>query len=220
LYPLCPAWAIVTDLLINAAAPPGTSVIARINTFTQSWNPPTRGPRADLVGENNIRMIKVAKKYDTNLAAIHLSPEVRMKLPAWYHPCTEPHPMTNTTSRCLLRRHKVSMVADLVKTAKKIHTQQQREEHTPQPNCTCCNCAQDRSDGCQNPHSCAMEALKIIHELAPKYNPLQIGEQHDKLSLTNRRKDRNTLARKSDEEITFDPSITCKDSIAECFRIF
>jgi hypothetical protein len=65
-----------------------------------------------------------------------------------------------------------------------------------------------------------MEALKRIHELAPKYNPLQIGEQHDKLSLTNRRKDRNTLARKSDEEITFDPSITCKDSIAECFRIF
>ena len=44
--PSRPAWAIVTNLLINAAAPPGTSVIARINTFTQSWNPPMRCPRA------------------------------------------------------------------------------------------------------------------------------------------------------------------------------
>jgi hypothetical protein len=36
-------WARVTDILINASAPPGTSVIARINTFLQTWAPPTKG---------------------------------------------------------------------------------------------------------------------------------------------------------------------------------
>ena len=51
LTPSRPAWATVTDLLINAAAPPSTSVIARVNTFTQSLEPPTRGPRADLIGD-------------------------------------------------------------------------------------------------------------------------------------------------------------------------
>ena len=44
LTPTRATWTIVTDLLINAVAPPGTSAIARINAFTQAWNPPTRGP--------------------------------------------------------------------------------------------------------------------------------------------------------------------------------
>ena len=220
LSPSRPAWAIVTDLLINAAAPPGTSVIARINTFTQSWNPPMRGPRADLVGENNIRMIKVANKYGTNLAAIRLSPEIRSKLPAWYHPFAEHYPMTNAAARCLLKRHKISTVAELVKQARKVQAHHQNRDHTPNRNCACRDCAQERAEGCQNPHACATEALTRIHELAPKYNPLQIGEQHDNLSLTNRRKNNNTTARKNNKEITFDPSITCKDSVAECFRIF
>lgn len=220
LSPSRPAWATVTDLLINAAAPPGTSAIARVNSFTQSWHPPTRGPRADLIGERNVRMIKVAKKYDTNLAAIRLSPEIRMKLPAWYHPFAEPHPMTTATVRCLLHRHRVSTVAGLVKQAKKILALNQNSEHSPTPNCPCPPCTTERDNGCRNPNACATEALARIHELAPKYNPLQIGEQHDKLSLTNRRKDNNIQARKDDKEITFDPSITCKDSVAECFRVF
>ena len=165
-------------------------------------------------------MLHVAKKYGTNLAAIRLSPEIRMKLPAWYHPFAEPHPMTNTTSRCLLRKHRITTVADLVKLTTKLRNQQPNDVHTPLPNCACQDCTADRAGGCLNPHACAANALMRIHELAPKYNPLQIGEQHDNLSLTHRRKSRNILARQSDEEILFDPTITCKDSVAECFRVF
>ena len=220
LTPSRPAWAIVVDLLINAAAPPGTSAIARANTFTQSWKPPTRGPRATLLGEDVVRMLSVARKYGTNLAAIRLSTEVRMKLPAWYHPFAESRPMTNATSRCLLRKHKITTVAELIKLAKKLNDQQRNEAHVPVPNCPCRDCTEEREKGCINPHACAKEALTRIHDLAPKYNPLQIGEQHDNLSLTHRRKSRNILARKNEEEILFDPSITCKDNIAECFRIF
>ena len=118
-----PAWAIVTDLIINAATPLGTSVIVRVNTFTQSWDPPTRGPCPELIGGNTMRMLKVTKKHGTNLATIQLSTEVRMKLPAWYHPFSEPHPMISTTAQCLLRRHKAITVADLVKSAKKLQNQ-------------------------------------------------------------------------------------------------
>jgi hypothetical protein len=165
-------------------------------------------------------MLNVAKKYKTNLAAIRLSPEIRMKLPSWYHPSTKPRPMTNVTSRCLLKKHKVITVAELVKIANKLNAQLRNETHTPEPNCTCQDCTEERRGGCKNPHECAREALMRIHEIAPKYNPLQIGEQHDNLSLTRRRKGRNKLARQNDEEILFDPSITCKNNLAECFRIF
>lgn len=71
-----------TDILINASATPGTSAIARINSFLQTWEPPTRGPRAEKMNPNIRRMLNLAKKYHTNLAAIRLSPSVRARLPA------------------------------------------------------------------------------------------------------------------------------------------
>jgi hypothetical protein len=36
-----PEWAMITDLIINKAAPPGTSHLARLNMFLQSWDAPT-----------------------------------------------------------------------------------------------------------------------------------------------------------------------------------
>ena len=76
LTPTRQTWAIVSDILINATAPPGTSAIAIANTFLQSWDPPTKGPRLATLNEGIRRMLKVAKKYNTNLAAIRLSPGV------------------------------------------------------------------------------------------------------------------------------------------------
>lgn len=159
-------------------------------------------------------MLKVARKHDTNLAAIWLSTQVWMNLPAWYHP------MMSTQVQCLLRRHKLFTVADLVKSVKRLQNQQRDNEHITSPACACHSCNKDRTDGCLNPHMCAKEALARIYELVPKYNPLQIGEHHNNLSLTKRHQARNIQARKSDDKNKFDPSITCKDNIAECFRIF
>jgi len=42
----------------------------------------------------------------------------------------------------------------------------------------------------------------------------------DEMSLTWLRKLRNKRARQTDGEVTLNPSITCKESLAECFRIF
>ena len=57
-----PEWAIVTDIIIDAAAPPHTNPTARINTFLQTWDPPTRGIRAEGMNGDISRMLKVAKK--------------------------------------------------------------------------------------------------------------------------------------------------------------
>ncbi|KAH9180214.1 hypothetical protein EDB89DRAFT_1840145 [Lactarius sanguifluus] len=219
LSPTRPLWAIVTDILINAAAPLGTSAIARANTFIQTWEPPTQGPRAVTLGEDTIRMLKTAKKYKTNLAALRLSPALRAMLPAWYHPGAAPCPITNVASRCLLRCHEVKTVADLIKLARKIRHQNRTANHIPSLECVCVDCARDRLRGCRNPHACAMEAMTRTNDISPKYNP-NAPDHHDNLSLTPNRKEKNRKAHETKGEVLFDPTITCKGGIAECFRIF
>ncbi|KAI0266612.1 hypothetical protein BGY98DRAFT_905175, partial [Russula aff. rugulosa BPL654] len=58
-----PMWAKLVDILIDAVAPPNTNPQVRINTFLQSWNPPTRGNRATRLNGHVMRMLKVARKY-------------------------------------------------------------------------------------------------------------------------------------------------------------
>lgn len=45
-------------------------------------------------------------------------------------------------------------------------------------------------------------------------------EIHDNLSLTPFRKTRNVTACAEMREILFDPTVTCKDGINKCFRVF
>ena len=73
---------------------------------------------------------------------------------------------------------------------------------------------------CTHPHDCTTEALARINRTLPKLNPLGLGINHDNLSLTNRRKELNQRAREENGKITFDPSITAKDDLSDCFRIF
>jgi hypothetical protein len=42
----------------------------------------------------------------------------------------------------------------------------------------------------------------------------------DGLSLTPNRKARNAIALLTNKDVIFDPSITCKGTLADCFRIF
>ena len=73
--------------------------------------------------------------------------------------------------------------------------------------------------GCSNLHKCATEALTRLNLIPPKHNPTK-QEPPDRMSLTRIQKLRNDRARQCDREITFNPLITCKDSLAECFQIF
>jgi hypothetical protein len=207
------------DILINALGPPGTSPLATINTFLQTWLPPTKGPRAAIMNKNIRRMLDVAKTYNTNLAAIRLSPRVRVTLPAWYHPGAAPRPLTNVKAKCLLKNHTVKSVADLIKIAKKLRICTQNIMHSPSQACICIGCVRDRQEGCKNPHACAVEAKTCLNDITPKYNPLT-HEQHDTLSLTPNRKAWNAVAHATTRKGILFASITCKDGIEECFRIF
>ena len=164
-------------------------------------------------------MLKVAKKYKTNLAAIRLSPTIRASLPAWYHPCADPHPITSVNARCLLNNHAARTVADLIKLANKARNRTRNDTHVNNQACICIECVRDRRQGCRNPHSCALKAETCLKDIAPKYNPLAI-DPHDTLSLTPDRKARRGNPRNEDHKVLFDPTITCKKNIDECFRVF
>jgi hypothetical protein len=62
--------------------------------------------------------------------------------------------------------------------------------------------------------------LARLQSLSPKTNPLTEDPAHANLSLTPRRKAINESAKVANKDVTFDPTITCKDEIAEGFRIF
>ncbi len=55
--------------------------------------------------------------------------------------------------------------------------------------------------------------------IPPKHNPTK-QDPPDGLSLTKSGKQRNRLARQNKGEIIFDASMTCKESLAECIRVF
>lgn len=77
----------------------------------------------------------------------------------------------------------------------------------------------DRTLGCTNLHKCAVEALTRLSLIHPKYDPTK-QELPDGMSLTRTWKLLNERVRQENGEITFDPSITCKENLAECFRVF
>ena len=166
-----------------------------------------------------VRMMKTARKYNMNLAAIHLTPNLQAKLPAWYHIASNSCLISNAASKCLLKTHHVSKVADLMRILAKL-----REEniisHGPDQHCVCQDCLEDRITECRNPHICATEAYTRIQLIFPKFNPLLTKERHDNLSLTKRHREAHEAARTNNREITFNPSITSKDNLEKCFRIF
>ncbi|KAH9178320.1 hypothetical protein EDB89DRAFT_1843517 [Lactarius sanguifluus] len=137
-------------------------------------------------------MLKTVKKYNTNLAAIRLSAMIMLALAVWYHPGAPQRPLTNVMSKCLLNKHKISTIAELIKSANIILVRNQSQDHIPSPACICRDCVQDRRDSCKNPQACTEEALLRLNEIAPKYNPLVISA-HNNLSLTHRRIAKNKV---------------------------
>ena len=220
--PTHPAWAIVTDIIIDATAPPETSHTARINTFLQTWEPLIRGARAAALNDDIIRMLKTAKKHNANLAAIRLTPRLRGELPTWYHLASAPCPITSAAARCLLNVHGITKVADLILTSARIRNPQapQNIPHQDITFCYCPDCFSDRCLGCQRPYACAREAQLRLEQIAPKLNLMTPGISHENLSLTNNWKRRNQEARLRNNAIIFDPSMTNKNNLAECFWVF
>jgi ribonuclease HI/exonuclease III len=218
--PSRPTWAKITDLIIDASMPQGPNAQARINCFLQTWTPPQRGGRTSKIDEDTARMLRAAKKYNVNFAAIRLDTRLKAQLPAWFHVGSENRPINNNTSKCLLTKHGTKTIADLLKTSARLRNQTPENPHRPSNFCRCKDCCDDRNTHCWTPHECAQEALTRIRTTFPILNPLAHDEHHGNFSLTPNRKRRNSNARERNEDILFDPSITTKNSLAECFRVF
>jgi len=212
-------WATVTDHIILTVAPPQSVKKARENPFLQTWTAPLKGARAKHLNDDVKRMLKIARKYKTNLAAIRMTPHLLAQLPVWYHLSAEQKPIASKTVKCLLQQHNITKVADLIKSLARLRHPAQHPTHRKNRNCTCRKCMTDRNLGCRNPHKCAMEALTRLQLIPPKHNPM-VQDPLDGMSLTRTRKLRNERARQTDGKITLNPSITCKDSLVECFQIF
>jgi hypothetical protein len=115
-----PLWAHITDLTLDLAAPREMIKQARVNPYLQNWHIPSRGPRAALLSNDTSRMLKIAKKHNTNLAAIRIASPLLAKLPAWYQLASDFHPTENPTSMCLLTKHHVHIVAEFLQMSERI----------------------------------------------------------------------------------------------------
>jgi len=148
-----------------------------------------------------------------------MTPHLLAQLPVWYHLATKQKFLNNARAKCLMGKHDVAKVADLVRTSACLCHPTQFQTHQKNKNCTCQECMANRTLGCTNPHKCTMEALARLSLIHPKYN-LMKQEPPDGMSLTRTWKLLNERARQENGVITFNPSITCKENLAECFRVF
>ena len=128
-------------------------------------------------------MLKTARKYQVNLAAIRMTPHLLAQLPAWYHLSAKQKPIANARAKCLLKKHNVSKVADLIKSSACLCHPDQHSTYQKNRNCRCYECTRDRDMGCRNPHKCAAKALTRLNLIPPKHNPTK-QEPPDGLSLT------------------------------------
>ncbi|KAG1879326.1 hypothetical protein C8R48DRAFT_570982, partial [Suillus tomentosus] len=165
-------------------------------------------------------MLKTAKKFNLSFAPQKLSNNLKLQLPTWFHLGAPPKTYNKSKDKCLQMNHETNTIKDLLMTSKRICTNTTTPKHSPRKNCTCQACKTDRNNGCLNPHKCATSANTILNKLSPKLNPLTESNKDD-LTLTHHRKEKNNqtfITMKG--EITFDPSLTIRTCLSDCFRIF
>jgi hypothetical protein len=177
------------------------------------------GGKSKNLDNRTIRMIRVEKKYNLELAAIRMSRELCSQLPAWYHLAAECRPLTGITPKCLLNCHQIIMVANLMNMSARLRDPELTTTHQPNLLCIYRECIRDRIKGCRQPYACAQEALMRLNLIIPKLNPLQ-KDNHGNLLLTRTRKTRNEVARANNDAILFNPTLTCKDDLSERLCIF
>ncbi|TFY79345.1 hypothetical protein EWM64_g4666 [Hericium alpestre] len=218
LGPTHPTWAFVTDILICCLAPSHFTDLDSLNTFLQSWSLPLTGSHAETMPHNIMNMLKVTKECSVSLVALQLTDHLQEQLPAWYHLGMEQTCCTIHT-HCLQTNHRATTVGDLLRVTSRCSADAAIAAHQFDPLCQCTACVADWVAGCIKPHLCVATAEKVLLAIHLKYNPMR-PVYDDGLSLTLHCKTANLRARKLDDKILFDPSVTCKTLLSECFRVF
>ena len=218
LTPSHPNWAFVTNTIINHIRPDVTPDSYLSHYSLMSWSPPSQGPRAKTLLTCVLSLIKTAMEADLTFAPLKLSHHLKLLLPAWFHMGTPLPTYHKVKDSCLKQVHKISKVKNLMKLYKWIR--QDDSGHIPWCNCKCAGCEEDRSRGCKDPHKCASMAEAIIIKLSQKFNPTA-STRKDGLTLTHRRLEKNARASvENGDELIFNPSVTTKNNLSDCFRVF
>ena len=213
-------WAEITDLIISRSAQENAIPKAINSPFLQCWEVPSRGPRLTRLNDDIKRLLKVANSYNTNLAAVKVPSHLRSEMPAWYHVDKKLSTIRSRPEKCLIERHGTKTIMDLIRASARIRNQDIMNTHTPNPFCPCQDCSIDQAKGCYNPHECAQVAHAKLLWLSPKWNPWGPKNPLDGLSLTPTRKANNLQAKINNDEIIFNPSLTCGENLADIFRVF
>lgn len=74
-------------------------------------------------------MLKTARRYKVNLAVIKMTPHLLAQLPMWYHLAAKQKSLNNARAKCLLGKHDVTKVVDLVRMSACLHHPTQFQTH-------------------------------------------------------------------------------------------
>lgn len=224
LGPTRPTWAFIADALIGKKCSRTSGEVnnlAQMNLYLQTWKPALRTNSS--LPDNLYRMLRVGKQYHISFDALKLPESLKALLPAWYHFGIDKHlqKINNVgASKCLRKTHKVRTVGDLVNITRRERDTVQNHPHTNRLNCACTYCKHDRHVlGCESPNKCHIMAKRILHQLTGKWNPNETAPA-DGLTHTPNRIQLNETARLTDQQISFNPSVTAPGSLAQNFRIF
>lgn len=177
-----------------------------------------REERAKKLGNDTIRMIKSDHRHRLTFAPLNILQALRKQMPAWQHLGVEKEIPQNPRSACLVKTHNSTKVKDLLKVEDRLDNLLPAGTHFPVLTCHCEECIEDRANRCKNPQQCAIEAQNRLNKISPKLDPNRMSYR-DNLFLTHRRKEKNATAIIESGDITFDPSVTIKSNLADCFRI-
>lgn len=150
-----PAWAYTTDAIINTLKPNGIRDNNDITAFLTSWDPPSRGKRANRLPKIITNMLSSAHKHNVSFAPLKLSHQLKNQMPAWLHLGAPPKTYHKLRNECLQTTHKVKSVKNLKEAAERLT---HRETHHTTAACLCNECLEDRLKGCKNPDMCARTA--------------------------------------------------------------
>ncbi|KAG2750377.1 hypothetical protein P692DRAFT_201711540 [Suillus brevipes Sb2] len=162
-------------------------------------------------------MLKTIRKHNVTFIPLTISRGLKEQLPAWLHIGALPKTYHKNKDSCLQQVHNVNTIKHMHELTRRLT---ERNTHNPHATCACQDCEEDKQTGCNNPHKCATTAKNTLDKIHPKYN-LNTSSKKDDLTLTHRRLEKNTQARKQPQtEVTFNPSITIKKDLSEGFSIF
>lgn len=189
--------------------------------YLQKWNPSLQSNSG--LPKDILQMLQTGKELNVSFEALKMSDTLKERLPAWYH-IGVGHHLTSlnnrSTSKCLRENHLVKTVGDLMKNTKRGRDNSPQHAHHNRINCACKYCAHDRNSfKCKMPNKCFEMARAILQQIQPKWQPGGTPPM-DNLTHTIQRKQANTKARKDNDHILFDPSITAEDDLSHNFRIF